>query len=249
MPAADKIRSEMAATTGDLSSRLAAERASAEQLAATSDELRLQLGGVKQQMAKNAAELQRERQIAAEMKERVKAINQTYQASGDVLRSELESAKRTPSALAQLVPVEMLRNQLGSSSQALAQADDRLKWVPCCCRVLPWHCCLADRSIDRLLRSSGLWCTACNHQHPLLLLSPPADTHALPPPPPPCRALAAALRAADKKMDKVRAQVRGLQGELRQAEARPVGSGQAEELRRALAGAQDELKDSVHYMQ
>jgi hypothetical protein len=245
VPAADKIRSEMAATTGDLSSRLAAERASAEQLAATSDELRLKLGGVKQQMAKNAAELQRERQIAADLKERVKAINQTYQASGDVLRSELEAVRRTPGAMAQVAPVQVLRSQLGSSSQALEQAEDRLKWVPCCWLLpcLPawvpaWLPCLSVWPVQP--RFTCCQAAQLQPQHPLL--TPP-------PPRPLCRTLAAALHAADKKMDQVRADVRGLQSQLRQAEARPVVSGQVEDIRKALAAAQDELQACVYHMQ
>jgi hypothetical protein len=73
--AADKLRTELATTTTDLSTKLrsaVAARAAAE---AEAESSRLGLGSMSQQMAKTAAELDKERSTAQELKARVMAQN------------------------------------------------------------------------------------------------------------------------------------------------------------------------------
>jgi membrane-associated HD superfamily phosphohydrolase len=78
MQTSDQLRS----TTTELSSKLQREAAARAAAEAESEEARLSLGGTKQQMAKTAAQLEREREVAQEMKTRVKALNETYMNSG-----------------------------------------------------------------------------------------------------------------------------------------------------------------------
>jgi hypothetical protein len=83
MQTSDQLRTELATTTTDLSSKLqreAAARAAAEVEAESS---RLGLGNMSQQMAKTAAELEKERNVAQEMKSRVVALNKTYMENGE----------------------------------------------------------------------------------------------------------------------------------------------------------------------
>jgi hypothetical protein len=80
---AEKLRADLTATESDLVSAKAAEAAAKEQLITEGEALRLELGGIKQQMAKNAAELSKERETAAALKERVMKLNTNFmQTSG-----------------------------------------------------------------------------------------------------------------------------------------------------------------------
>jgi hypothetical protein len=56
----------------------AAEAVAKEQLISEGEALRLELGGIKQQMAKNAIELKKEREVASAMKERVAKLNANF---------------------------------------------------------------------------------------------------------------------------------------------------------------------------
>jgi hypothetical protein len=72
--AGDKLRGELSSTSAELQQ----ERAQRQQAEAEGEAARLQLGGTKQQMAKTAAELERERETAAAMKDRVNKLNANF---------------------------------------------------------------------------------------------------------------------------------------------------------------------------
>jgi hypothetical protein len=72
------MRTEMATTTSELTSKAQRELAARMAAEAEAEAARLQLGGTKQQMAKTAAELERERETAAAMKDRVNKLNTNF---------------------------------------------------------------------------------------------------------------------------------------------------------------------------
>jgi septal ring factor EnvC (AmiA/AmiB activator) len=74
LPAGDKLRSELASTSAELQQ----VRSTSYEMAKQGEELRLQLGGVKQSMAKTSTELEKEQETAAAMKERVSKMNQNF---------------------------------------------------------------------------------------------------------------------------------------------------------------------------
>jgi multidrug efflux pump subunit AcrA (membrane-fusion protein) len=78
LPAADKLRNELTSTQSELTSAKAAKAAAEEALMVESEALRLKLGGMKQQMALNAAELEKQTETAAAMKERVMKLNTNF---------------------------------------------------------------------------------------------------------------------------------------------------------------------------
>jgi hypothetical protein len=85
--AADKLRTELATTTTDLSGKLQREQAAHIAAAAEAEAARLQLGGTQQQMAKTAAELERERETAAAMKDRVNKLNTNFMKTSELSQS------------------------------------------------------------------------------------------------------------------------------------------------------------------
>ncbi len=78
----DKLRHELTVTTADLSSKLQAAEAARAAAAAEAESSRLGLGSMSQQMAKTVAELEREREVAQEMKTRVVQLNQSFMITG-----------------------------------------------------------------------------------------------------------------------------------------------------------------------
>jgi hypothetical protein len=70
----DKLRSELATTTAELKEA----RIMSYEMAKQGEELRLQLGGTKQHMAKTAAELESEAETTAAMKDRVNKLNANF---------------------------------------------------------------------------------------------------------------------------------------------------------------------------
>ncbi len=82
----DQLRS----TTTELSSKLQAAEAARAAAAAEAESSRLGLGSVSQQMAKAAAELEKERNTAQELKTRVLALNKTYMENGKDVRQDRE---------------------------------------------------------------------------------------------------------------------------------------------------------------
>jgi hypothetical protein len=72
------MRTEMANTTSALTSKAQKELAARMAAEAEAEALRLNMGGMKQHMAKTAAELERERQTAAAMKDRVNKLNANF---------------------------------------------------------------------------------------------------------------------------------------------------------------------------
>ncbi len=128
---------ELRSTTTDLSSKLQQEQAARKAAAAEAEAARLQLGGTKQQMAKTAAELEKERETASEMKARVRALNETYLANG-ALRWHLRWH---------------LRWQLACHCCLLC--------TTCACCLVSFH----DMS-SSLVRPRVLWCSPGQHSLP-----------------------------------------------------------------------------------
>ncbi len=77
-PAANKLHTELTSTQAELTSAKAAKAAAEEALVVESEALRLKLGGMKQQMANNAAELEKQTQTAEDMKSRVAKLNTSF---------------------------------------------------------------------------------------------------------------------------------------------------------------------------
>jgi membrane-associated HD superfamily phosphohydrolase len=126
------MRTEMANTTSALTSKAQKELAARMAAEAEAEALRLNMGGMKQHMAKTAAELERERQTAAAMKDRVNKLNANFIQTSDQLRStttELSSKLQREAAAraAAEVEAESSRLGLGNMSQQMAKTAAELE--------------------------------------------------------------------------------------------------------------------------
>jgi hypothetical protein len=110
--AGDKLRSELSSTSVELQQ----ERAQRQQAEAEGEVARLQLGGTKQHMAKTAAELERERETAAAMKDRVNKLNANFMQT-----SEWQLAKHVAGAAC-------LRAVAGAADSCMAESVCIMKW-------------------------------------------------------------------------------------------------------------------------
>ncbi len=130
--AADKLRTDLSSTQAEREAARAAQAAAEEQLAVESEALRLKLGGMKQHMAKTAAELERERETAAAMKDRVNKLNTNFIQTSDQLRStttELSSKLQREAAARAAAEAESeeARLSLGGTKQQMAKTAAQLE--------------------------------------------------------------------------------------------------------------------------
>jgi hypothetical protein len=79
----DKLRSELASTTAELTAQLQLEQGTREAAVAEAEALRLQLGGIRQQMAKVHHEADSAKETAQEMRARVANLNQNFMQTGE----------------------------------------------------------------------------------------------------------------------------------------------------------------------
>ncbi len=135
-PAADKLRTDLTSTQAELDAAKAAKAAAVEAMVSESEGLRLKLGGMKQQMANNAAELERERETAASMKERVSKLNHNFMQTSDKLRNELASTttdlstklqREAAARVAAEAESEHVRLSLGGTKQQMAKTAAELQ--------------------------------------------------------------------------------------------------------------------------
>ncbi len=85
LPAGDKLRGELASTKAELEAQqaakeaaLEAERSAKAELVHATESLRLNMGGMQQQLAVTTNELEKERASAADMKERLTKLNSAF---------------------------------------------------------------------------------------------------------------------------------------------------------------------------